>query len=130
MLTQIQLSLSSHCRLKVGGGEERRGDLVTTRKKKLSTINGPNPVKPNPLDYISSRLNGRFGLEFFYWRISIYSYIFMLIPGAFLQFCTDISTFSCNSQSGKKNCECCECLNCRDLLQELIFMITITFSVE
>ena len=49
----------------MGGGEERRGDLVTTRKKKLSTINGPNPVKPNPLDYISSRLNGRFGLEFF-----------------------------------------------------------------
>ena len=77
----------------MGGGkgesesvQARRAELVTTRKKKLSTINGPNPVKPNLLNYITSRLNGRFGLDFFYWRISIYSYIFMLIPSAFLHF--------------------------------------------
>ena len=81
MLTQIQLSLSSHCRLKVGGGEERRGDLVTTRKKKLSTINGPNPVKPNPLDYISSRLNSRFWFGIFI--VENLQQNFMLISGAF-----------------------------------------------
>ena len=89
-------------------GQTRRAGR---RRKKLSTINGPNPVKPNLLNYITSRLNGRFGLEFFIGE-NLSTVIFLCWFQVHFTICTDISTFSCNSQSGKKNGECCECLYC------------------
>ena len=52
----------------------------------------------------------------------------MLIPSAFLQF-AEISPHLVVTLKVEKNCECSECLNCRDSGTD-IFMITITFSVE
>ena len=95
-----------------GGGSAasqcRGGELLSTRKKKLSRINGPNPVKPNPLDYISSRLNGRFGLEFFIGEYLSTVIFFMLIPSAFLPF-AQISPHLVVTLKVEKNRECCEC---------------------
>ena len=79
-------------------GQTRRAGR---RRKKLSAINGPNPVKPNLLNYITSRLNGRFGLEFFIGE-NLSTVIFLCWFQVHFTICTDISTFSCNSQSGKK----------------------------
>ena len=78
------------------------------KRKKLSTFNGPKLVKPNLLDYISSRLNSRFWFGIFYCRkftAKFYAYFWCILKFAQISPHTHLAV----TLKVPKILECCEC---------------------